>query len=152
VDNLEFWGSEGEYRPSTLADQWTANEDIAAEVMAADHLRLDDPGPAVLMHRQGEFGHVTRTESLWVNGYPAARLITVTVLPIPLPDGGEVRGVVKEIPVGWRDMGSPDAFRERLDAIVRTYRAEGWQPVPSVIPWSGDPWDVPSTLDDDPTF
>jgi hypothetical protein len=120
--------------------------------MAADHLRQDEPGPAVLMHRQGKFGDVTRTESLWINGYPAARLITVTALPIPLPDGGEVRGVVKEIPVGWRDLDSPDAFRERLDAIARAYLAEGWQLAPSVIPWSGDPWDTPSALDEGPGF
>jgi hypothetical protein len=35
-------------------------------------------------------------------------------------------GVVRDIPVGWRDLASAETFRTRFESVVGSYLAEGW--------------------------
>lgn len=76
------------------------------------------PAFTVLMHRT----FPTYTESVWINAYPRIRSIVITH-----PCVAGLPGLVKELPVGWRDMASPDALRSRFDKTVRSYTDMGWQ-------------------------
>lgn len=103
-------------------------DDFAARTAAGldtEHEIVDAPACSAKMRRTC-FGGV---EELWVNGYPRAQLIVVTVLPAALRDGGEMVGVVRDIPVGWRQLASPEAFRAMFDSVVRSYEHEAWKQV-----------------------
>jgi hypothetical protein len=87
-------------------------------------------------------------ETLWINAYPAIRLITLTYPPVPLPDydkGEQVR-YIREVPVG-RDADIGECFR----SLVCQSMDGGWVRRAHGV-WVGEPWDSPSTLDQPPSF
>lgn len=88
-----------------------------------EHRQQDQPTHTVLMHRT----FPTYTEAMWINAYGAVRLIVVTCLPALTVDGRTLRGVVREIPVGYRDMATAEAFRARFEKVVDCYLGMGWQ-------------------------
>lgn len=82
------------------------------------------PSESVMLTRT----HATYTEYLTVSGYPGLRMIVVTIPEVMAPDmGSALPGVIRELPVGWRDMATEDTFRERLTGIVATYEGCGWR-------------------------
>jgi hypothetical protein len=117
----------------TAAEHWSPA--LLAEVTAAN-----TPSHTALMVRD--------RETLWVNAYPAARLVTLTFPPVPLPDydRGEQVGLVREVYVG-RAANLGDCFH----SLVTDALDNGWRRrVHSV--WTEDPWDTTSVLDQPPTF
>lgn len=61
-------------------------------------------------------------ETLWVHGYPGVRQVLVT-----MPRTRELPGLVRELPVGWRDMRDAEAFRAFCERIVHSYLSLGWE-------------------------
>jgi hypothetical protein len=82
------------------------------------------PSESVLLTRT----HATYTECLTVSGYPGLRMIIVTMPEVSASDmTGTMPGVIRELPVSWRDMATEDTFRERLMSVVGTYESCGWR-------------------------
>lgn len=96
-------------------DPWALAE--AGWRMGIEHREQNAPAETVLLHR----AHETYTESMWVQGYPALRMIVITH-----PRVGNLPGIVRTLPVGWRDMASAEAFRARFFATVEQYSGFGW--------------------------
>lgn len=67
----------------------------------------------------------THTETMWAHGYPHIRLIVLTFPAVRL-GGTELSGVVRELPVGWRDMATPETFRTRFEKYVQDYVEMDW--------------------------
>lgn len=88
-----------------------------------DHDRLDQPAETVLMQRT----FPTYREIMWIRGYPGAKTIVITIPDIRLSADTTMPGVIRDIPVGWRDLASPETFRARFEAVVASYVAEEWQ-------------------------
>jgi hypothetical protein len=84
-------------------------------------------------------------ETLWINAYPATRVVTETYPPVPLPewDRRESVGLILETHVGPRG-NITDVFYARTTRAVQL----GWERRLDIYVDSGDPWDVPSVLDE----
>ena len=92
-----------------------------ADSVDADHERLDTPAVVALMHRQ----LADYTEVMWARGYPGAKMITITVLPV-LHGEHDIPGVVQVLPVGWRDLASAETFKARFYRALASYESRGW--------------------------
>lgn len=106
-----------------------ACDEIGEEMAAGldvEHEVVDSPAYSVLLHRHLTLGEHTYIETAWVQGYPRIRAIVVTIPRIELRTGGEMPGVVREIPVGFRDMASPEKFATNFATIVDSYQINGW--------------------------
>lgn len=91
---------------------------------AVDEYADMTPSESVLMKR-----HLfpSYTEHLWVQGYPAVRMIVLTFPRVVMGNGQTLPGCVRELPVGWRDMSSAETFSSKLHAYVEQYEREGWK-------------------------
>lgn len=96
---------------------------VEAEV-ASDHQIHDTPAFTAHLTRDGE--------TMTVSGYPRVALVVCTF-----------PGVVREAGVGWRDLASAEAFRQRCEREVDVYVNDGW---------TADPWDVRDGFDRPATF
>lgn len=65
----------------------------------------------------------TYRETMWISGYPQVRMISIAC---PAIDGDRIPGVVRSIPVGWRDMANAETFRARFEKTVSDYIGAGW--------------------------
>jgi hypothetical protein len=88
-----------------------------------EHLTQDVPTETTLLHRT----FPTYREIMWIRGYPRAKAIVITVPAIRLAADTTMPGVIRNIPVGWRDLASAETFRARFDAVVTSYVAQEWQ-------------------------
>lgn len=121
MDDLSFWGAEGDAgAPMSMADEWAGAEDIAAEVMSGEHLIKHVPAHVALFVRT----FPTYTETMLIQGFPAAKLITVSH-----PAVADIPGCVRELPVGWRDMATAETFRARFEQVVGVHADFGWRRV-----------------------
>jgi hypothetical protein len=102
----------------------------------ADLMELEIPAATVLMHRT----FPTYTESMWINGYPKIRTIVVTCPAVHINPSVSLPGVVRELPVGWRDMATAETFLTRFYGVVGSYEDQGWKRKDCAV-YSGDPWD-----------
>lgn len=98
-------------------------ESIFTEI-DADHERVDTPAETALLHRT----FPTYTEVLWASGYPRMKTIVITCPVVRLNETTTMPGVVRQIPVGWRDMASAEAFREKFQRTLAYYIEQGWVP------------------------
>lgn len=103
MDDRDFWG--------------------LVDLLHDDAEDVGTPTETVLMHRALT---ANCTDVLWIHGYPAVRWIVVTVMPARVNEHTTVSGVVREIPVGFRDMASPETFRAAVMRIVASYAEQGW--------------------------
>lgn len=96
--------------------------------MDEDHRTQDVPTHTALFTRT----YPTYTETMWVHAYANARVIVVTYPGILMRDepGKTMPGVIRELPVGWRDMASAETFRKRFEHTVDSLTREGWQRKP----------------------
>jgi hypothetical protein len=115
---MDFWEAPG--RRPLGDDEWAGCEDVAAEVMAKEHLAKHGAAHAVTFTRT----FPTYTETMLIQGFPAAKLITVTHPPVP---SAGLAGCVRDLPVGWRDMASAETFRARFDQVVGSFATQGWR-------------------------
>jgi hypothetical protein len=103
---------------------YLADEDpiaIWAE-FAQDHKSQDVPTLTALFTRT----FPTYTETMWVHGYVGARVIVVSHPGIAMPgDHRPMPGLIRSIPVGWRDMASAEAFRAKFELTVRSLADTG---------------------------
>lgn len=90
-----------------------------------EHAAQNEPAVTVLLHRTGIYER--GTEVMWIIGYPAIREIVVTCPEVIIGPGATVPGVVRTIPVGWRDMASAESFRTKAMSVVASYQAQGWE-------------------------
>lgn len=118
MGDLDFWETP-ERRPLGM-DEWAGNEDIAAEVLAGEHLAKHGPAHVATFVRT----FPTYVETMLIQGFPAVRLIIVSH-----PAVAGLPGCVRELPVGWRDMASEETFRARFDQVVGSFATEGWRRV-----------------------
>jgi hypothetical protein len=93
------------------------------EQVDEDHQRLDQPGIMATLRRT----FPTYTEIMEARGYPGAKMIVLTFPPVVLAADSTMPGVIRELPLGWRDMASAETFRARFDRTLDGYRAEGWK-------------------------
>lgn len=104
--------------------QFESFDSLFAAGLDTEHEIVDTPALTALMHRtSGGFG---LTEVMWVHGYPRIRSIIVTVMPLHSAEGWEMPGVVRELPVGFRDMASAEAFAAAFDKVIESYQAYDW--------------------------
>lgn len=133
MDDLEFWGTAGEGGPVSMQDEWEGAEELAGELMEMEHLTQDVPAVTALLHR----AFPTYREVMWIRGYPNAKTIVITVPAIQLAADTTMPGVIRNVPVGWRDLASAETFRARFEAVVASYVAQEWQ-VKAAITGTGD--------------
>lgn len=93
------------------------------EQVDEDHERLDQPSVTVTLTRTFQ----VYTEEMTARGYPGARMIVLSFPPVTWPDGAESPGVIRELPVGWRDMAGEDTFLARFHQVLDSYRGQGWE-------------------------
>lgn len=114
--------------------EYDDSREVCADVeIEEDHFHLDHPVFTALLERDAE--------RLIINGYPNVRLIVCTFPAVPLADKAEMIGVVREVPVGYRDMASTEHFAARCRREVAVYANAGW---------TADPWDLPQDTDPQP--
>jgi hypothetical protein len=83
-------------------------------------------------------------ETLWINAYPALRLLTLTYRPVALPaHDDDTPGLIREVRIG-RHASIADAFSSLISDAV----SNGWERLPCIYVDAGDPWSTPSVLDD----
>lgn len=97
------------------------------DMLDDEHASKDTPAEVALLHR----GFPTYTESMWIVGYPAVRMITISCPEVRVPSSAMAveyifPGVVRELPVGWRDMHSAETFRAKFAQVVASYEGMGW--------------------------
>jgi hypothetical protein len=113
-----------------LSDAWGTGEldspdDVEPMIVPAFTALLT----RVIAGRSGEY-----TETMWVHGYPSAKMVTVTHMPIVIHGQQVAPGVVTSIPVGWRVMATAETFRTRCESILGTHaRVGGWVRRPHTI-------------------
>lgn len=122
MDDLEFWGTDGEGGGLSMRDEWQGDEELAAQLMHEEHAMQDVPAVTVLLHRVG----LGCTEVLWINGYPRIKRIVITALPVRIDTGHCSPGTVRTVPVRWQDMASADTFRDRVERHAQSYIDMGW--------------------------
>jgi hypothetical protein len=108
-------------------DDWFADVDEVAMI----------PALTALMHREvlGNWQHLEfggYREALWINGYPAARLIVVNV-----PAIGRIPGAIREIAVAQRTADHPEGFARYFHIIASSYESQGWTRSPHTA-YTGD--------------
>jgi hypothetical protein len=113
-----------------------------AHEIDSDHRIGDTPSDTALLHRKAG-GY---REVMWINGYPAVRYIIVTTPEVVIAPGVTMPGVVREIPIGYRDVATRDAFKARFEKVVGSYLAMGWERKTTAV-YSGDPWDFEDPTD-----
>jgi hypothetical protein len=79
------------------------------------------PTEVALLHRTSN-----PREIVWVHGYPASKVIIFTFPRVQLDPGAEMVGCVREVPVGWRDLASPAAFRAAFERHITGMAVIGW--------------------------
>lgn len=105
--------------------KWLETAELQSRDLDVQHEEKDTPVGSVRLTRKADL----YTETMWVQGYPQVRLIVVTIPSIryvfkAMPV--EMAGVVREIPIGWRDMASSEVFGRALEAVVLSYVKDGW--------------------------
>lgn len=105
---------------------WDEVEDeVAVNELVKDHRKLDVPALVALFTR----GFPTYTERMWVHGYINAGCIVVSYLSVQTSEGRRIPGLIRSIPVGWRDLASAEAFRSRFELTVHRLAdpEHGWR-------------------------
>jgi hypothetical protein len=119
MDDREFWGIDPpDDGQMSLRDEWEGSEDIAGQLMAEEHLTQDVPAQSAVLHRGGPDGF---RDTMQINGYPRVRNIFVTC-----PPGNGLPGFLGNMPVGWRDLSTPETFRRKFERAVASYEKQGW--------------------------
>ena len=114
-----------------MADEYQVDY---GDAMAEDLAPVITPAFTALLHRECRGRSGEYTEVMWVQGFPSAKMVTVTHLPIVINGQRIAPGVVTSIPVGWRSMVSADAFISKCESIVATHqRHGGWARRPHTI-------------------
>lgn len=130
---------------------WSDVEDVVVEddmnALIKDHRVRNVPTLTVLFTR----GFPTYTETMWVHGYASAKTIVVSYVSVQTTDGKRIPGLIRSIPIGWRDLASADTFRACFEREVESLARDGWVRKPHTV-YSADPWDETSVLDEGPTF
>lgn len=127
MDDLSFWGVSEPGEPLSMAQEWDGDELIAAELMSEEHRTQDVPTHTALFTRT----FPTYTETMWVHAYVNARVIVVTYPGLTIRgDNRPMPGVIREIPVGWRDMASAETFRSKFERVVESLARGGWSRKP----------------------
>lgn len=123
MDDREFWGTSG------YEDE---GEDVFPDMGAVveiefDHALDDTPVATAQLYRYS----IGYAERMTISGYPKVRTIFVTC-PRAWSEADHVYmpGVVREIPVGWRDLASEATFLARFEKIVESYESHGWVRAP----------------------
>lgn len=136
MDDLSFWGVSEPGEPLSMAQEWDGDELIAAELMSEEHRTQDIPAHTALFTRT----YPAYTETMWVHAYPGARVIVVSYPSVAMRDVGRVTampGVIRTIPVGWRDMASAETFRSKFERVVESLARGGWVSKPHTVGQEG---------------
>lgn len=101
-----------------------------------DHRTQDIPAHTALFTRT----YPAYTETMWVHAYPGARVIVVSYPSVAMRDVGRVTampGVIRTIPVSWRDMASAGTFRSKFECVVESLTRGGWVSKPHTVGQEG---------------
>jgi hypothetical protein len=86
-----------------------------------DHQVRDTPTHTALFTRT----YPTYTETMWVHAYANAKLVVISY-PASQMSRRVAPGVIRTIPVGWRDMASAETFRARFERTIESLASGGW--------------------------
>lgn len=108
--------------------------DEVGERLAVEAEPVIVPAFTALLHRTIKGKRGEYTEVMWVHGFPNARMVTVTHLPIVINGERIAPGVITSIPVGWRALTSAEAFTAKCESIVGVHQRHGsWARRPHTI-------------------
>lgn len=116
-------------------DEFLGLTDEDRETATADEFEpMITPAFTALLHRTIKGKRGEYTEVMWVHGFPSAKMVTVSHLPIVINGQHVAPGVITTIPVGWRALASADAFTTKCESIVGVHQRHGsWARRPHTI-------------------
>ncbi len=116
-------------------------DDITADWNPAEATALTTPSHAAFLVRDGE--------TAWVFAYPQTSMVVSVYPPVPLPEQGEMVGLVRE-----RHVGARASVAEVWATEVARQIERGWtcRTSAAVHVWAGEPWDTMAAFDRPATF
>jgi hypothetical protein len=84
------------------------------------------PAFTALLSREVTGKQGSYTETMWVQGYPSIKSVTITHPPVRLDEILTLPGVIRTIPLGARHVTDADTFRGKCEQIVAQYEGFRW--------------------------
>lgn len=118
MSDPDFWGTSG-YEDDG-EDVLVPGFDVVIEI---DHQLDDTPAVTIQLCRHtAGYG-----ERMTISGYPRISAVFVTCPAAwSVINQAHMPGVVRELPVGWRDMADDETFRACVERAAESYELHGW--------------------------